>query len=138
MAQYIDKSAIVAEIERLAEVKPIDELQPQVQNKIDWLSGKLFAINSLRVFLDTIEVKEVDLNEEIELVKGDYEQVDVAWNNDFDYIAKHFFELGLRSTITEEDCKLIWNIGDEIPCMTEEEFFKELLRRYKAHKGEEV
>jgi uncharacterized protein YbaR (Trm112 family) len=78
----------------------------------------------------------VDLEKEIELVKGDYEQVDVAWNNDFDYIAKHFFELGLRSTITEEDCKLIWNIGDEIPNMPEEEFFKELLRRYKAQKGE--
>ena len=61
MAQYINKDVLVAEIERLAEVKPIDEFQPQVQNKIDWLSGKLFAINSLRVFLDTIEVKEVDL-----------------------------------------------------------------------------
>lgn len=52
--------------------------------------------------------------------------------------AKHFFELGLCNTITEEDCKLIWNIGDEIPNMPEEEFFKELLRRYKAQKGEEL
>ena len=60
MEQYIKKTALVAEIERLAEVKPIDEFQPQVQNKIDWLSGKLFAINSLRVFLDTLEVKEVN------------------------------------------------------------------------------
>jgi hypothetical protein len=41
------------------------------------------------------EAKEVDLEKEIELVKGDYEQVDVAWNNDFDYIARHFFELGM-------------------------------------------
>lgn len=38
----------------------------------------------------------LDLEKEIELVKGDYEQVDVAWNNDFDFIAKHFFELGLK------------------------------------------
>ncbi len=59
MAQYIDKSALVAEMERLTAVKPIDEFWPQVQNKIDWLSGKLFAINSLRVFLNTLEVKEV-------------------------------------------------------------------------------
>ena len=43
------------------------------------------------------EVKEVDLEKEIELIKGDYEQVDVAWNNDFDYIARHFFELGLKA-----------------------------------------
>ena len=42
-------------------------------------------------------VKEVDLEKEIELVKGDYEQVDVAWNNDFDFIARHFFELGLKA-----------------------------------------
>ena len=44
-----------------------------------------------------LEAKKVDLENEIELVKGDYEQVDVAWNNDFDYIARHFFELGLKS-----------------------------------------
>lgn len=68
MAKYIEKSALVAEIERLAEVKPIDEFQPQVQNKIDWLSGKLFAINSLRVFLNTLEVKEADLKKESELI----------------------------------------------------------------------
>jgi uncharacterized protein YbaR (Trm112 family) len=125
MAQYIEKSALLAEIDRLV-------------NNYDKALDYEAALEDVLDFIDTLEVKEVDLNEEIELVKGDYEQVDVAWNNDFDYIAKHFFELGLRSTITEEDCKLIWNIGDEIPCMTEEEFFKELLRRYKAHKGEEV
>lgn len=45
----------------------------------------------------SIKMKEVDLEKEIELVKGDYEQVDVAWNNDFDFIAKHFFELGIKS-----------------------------------------
>lgn len=40
--------------------------------------------------------EEVDLEKEIELIKGDYEQVDVAWNNDFDFIARHFYELGLN------------------------------------------
>ena len=43
-----------------------------------------------------IKAKEVGLEKEIELIKGDYEQVDVAWNNDFDFIAKHFFELGIQ------------------------------------------
>ena len=37
--------------------------------------------------------------------------------------------------LTEEDMKLIWNIGDEIPYMPEEDFFKELLKRFKAQKG---
>lgn len=47
--------------------------------------------------IGSIEKPEVDLEKEIELIKGDYEQVDVAWNNDFDFIARHFYELGLKS-----------------------------------------
>lgn len=43
-------------------------------------------------------MKEVDLKKEIELIKGDYEQVGVAWNNDSDYIARHFFELGIQQS----------------------------------------
>jgi hypothetical protein len=106
MTQYIDKSALVVEIERLAEVKPIDEFQPQVQNKIDWLSGKLFAINSLRVFLDTLEVKEVDLEKELiewhkEHFKKDGTFIGMSGfyltNNSQMDIAKHFFELGLKA-----------------------------------------
>ena len=49
-----------------------------------------------RHLTNSLKVEEVDLDKEIELVKGDYEQVDVAWNNDFDFIAKHFFELGIQ------------------------------------------
>ena len=37
-----------------------------------------------------------ELEKEIQLVKGDYEQVGVAWNNDFNYIAEHFFRHGLK------------------------------------------
>ena len=44
-----------------------------------------------------VEVKEVNLEKEIGLIKGDYEQVDVAWNNDFDFIARRFFELGVKA-----------------------------------------
>lgn len=81
MEQYIEKSALVAEIERLAEVKPIDEFQPQVQNKIDWLSGKLFAINSLRVFLDTLEVKDANeaLHTEYEKGRADVIADTLSW-----------------------------------------------------------
>lgn len=103
IVQYIDKSALVAEIERLAEVKPIDEFQPQVQNKIDWLSGKLFAINSLRVFLDTLEVKEVDLEKEIQQHINDcldikFPTTDIKMiAKDVEYTARKFFELGLKA-----------------------------------------
>ena len=95
MEHYISKSALVAEIKRLAEVKPIDEFQPQVQNKIDWLSGKLFAINSLRVFLDTLEVKEVDFDD-FGFYWGEYVSNLGGDINNYE-VAKYFYELGLKA-----------------------------------------
>lgn len=84
MKQYIDKSALAAEIEKRKRRNVLNE--GAFEEDIDILS-----------LLDTLEMKEVDLEKEIELVKGDYEQVDVAWNNDFDFIARHFFELGIKA-----------------------------------------
>ena len=57
----------------------------------------LSLVNSLQQ-----EQPDVDLDKEIELVKGDYEQVSVEWNKDFDYIARHFFELGRLNAGKEE------------------------------------
>ena len=95
-----------------------------------------FELNKIISFLNTLEAKEVDLEKEYK----DFVEEDPVYNKLVNgivgkAIAKHFFKLGLRSTITEEDYKLIWNIGDEIPNMPEEEFFKELLKRYKTQKG---
>jgi uncharacterized protein YbaR (Trm112 family) len=135
MAKYIPLDAVVAEIKRhisIAESQLALFGNEDERNRIIWAQQKKVC-EIILSFIDTLEVKEVGLDFEQELYKA-FGQV-----KDFTLgmrIAKHFFEFGLRSTITEEDCKLIWNIGDEIPCMTEEEFFKELLKRYKAKKGE--
>ena len=88
--KLIDKDEVAAEIERRKQT-----WQHQDQQYVNW--GKDVCDYFLG-FLDTLEVKEVDLEKEIELVKGDYEQVDVAWNNDFDFIARHFFELGMQQS----------------------------------------
>jgi len=138
MEQYISKSVLVAEIERRLWL-----LMPKMtfhQQRVE--------LEKLISFIDTLEVKEMDLEkhlkEDIEDVFFDLNGVAVKGAThyltveDVKDIAKHFYELGMLSTITEEDCKLIWNIGDEIPNMPEEDFFGELLRRYKAQKGEEV
>lgn len=61
------------------------------------IGGIIEGYTRTKKIISSLEVKEVDLEKEIELVKGDYEQVDVAWNNDFDFIARHFFELGINS-----------------------------------------
>lgn len=91
VAQYIDKNALVAEIRK--------RLLPVIRDKYydEWEEGQDSECIAILNIIDTLEMKEVDLEKEIELIKGDYEQVDVAWNNDFDFIAKHFFELGLKA-----------------------------------------
>jgi len=135
MTQYIDKDALVAEIDRLQ-----DALQDPAMNREsmqDYAHGGNKIINEILSFLNTLEVKEVDLEKELDSMITPELKFHKALPSLFD-VAKHFFELGLRSAITEEDCKLIWNIGDEIPNMPEEEFFKELLKRYKAQKEEKV
>ena len=62
MAQYIDKDALVAEIERrvnsylrLQNTPEMSDLQEELQNKIDCLNSFKGWINN------TLEVKEVDL-----------------------------------------------------------------------------
>ncbi len=134
MEQYISKDAVVAEIERIRnqEVQWMNR-----QGYTEYHQGLRDGYANILSFLNALEVKEVDLEEEYKnFVEDDPVYSKLVNNIVGKAIAKHFFELGLRSTITEEDCKLIWNIGDEIPNMPEEEFFKELLKRYKAQKGE--
>ena len=88
--KLIDKDAVVAEIE-----EAIDGPAPLHDQQCSWEDGYYCGLYKAESIIDNLEVKEVDLAKEIELVKGDYAQVDVAWNKDFDFIAKHFFELGM-------------------------------------------
>ena len=103
MAQYIDKSAVVAELERRISLFKKEKKTEKwsvgaSQTNVISLGARIAMCEELLSFINTLEVKKVDL--------------------------------------TEEDMKLVWNLGDEIPYMPEEEFYKELLKRYKAKKGE--
>ena len=121
--QYIDKAVIKVELERTEHETNYEPFTDEVLGKrfvcrsllsfLDTLEVKeeVFDINDIKdafksgydmgVLQTTKKMKsntkEVDLEKEIELVKGDYEQVDVAWNDDFDFIARHFYELGLKA-----------------------------------------
>lgn len=92
MKHLVDKDKILAKIE-----EAIDGPVPLHDQQCPWEDGYYCGLYKAEGIIDTIEVKEVDLEKEIELIKGDYAQVDVAWNKDFDFIAKHFFELGLKA-----------------------------------------
>jgi len=92
MAQYIDKDALVAEIERRLWL-----LVPKMtfhQQRVE--------LEKLISFIDTLEVKEVDLDKEFEWFLDEVEGVPRMWHSDEQIewakdIAKHFFELGIKA-----------------------------------------
>jgi len=102
--ELIDKSALVAEIKRLIDRDEYSEVYDYA-----FRDGNNAVCIHILHFLDTLEVKEVDLNKELNdfieeqkaLVKDDRV---VEYNNgdsfnhiyDLEFVAKHFFELGLK------------------------------------------
>lgn len=99
--KYIDKAAVVAEItkrisERVEEIKIGDSKTRPIDGSVS------VELISLLYFLDTLEVKEVDLEKEFETFLDNIEGVPRMWHSDEQIewakdIAKHFFELGLNT-----------------------------------------
>ena len=105
MNQYIDKAAVVAEIER--RIEEGEEVIKQMPSSA--IIGLVQAYKNILSFLDTLEVKEVDLKKEINnyikenffgsqtigffanRTEGELDDQDIA------LCAKHFFELGLNA-----------------------------------------
>ena len=96
MEQYIPKSALVAEIEKL-ELCTMDE---HMNFYSEAAEGEYHALSNLESFLDTFEVKEVDLDSYY------HEFLEKEWfNNSYvrtvsemmAFTAKHFFKLGLKA-----------------------------------------
>ena len=141
--KLIDKDALVAEIDKRKIGYNTDGKHTVEYN----------TVKKILDILDTLEVKEVDLEEEItHYFKG--------WGNNEIHcfammqdgtsvgidecidIAKHFFELGLNSSVpmTWEDIRNIDHILDgmrnENQVFGYPKFHEEALRRFKAQKGE--
>ena len=102
VTHLIDKDALVTEIER--RTNELWELLPdasKVENGSITTSeacntGKYTALESFRRFIDTLEVKEVDLEKEIESLVED-NSVNGYYREDVYETAEHFFELGLKA-----------------------------------------
>lgn len=99
MAYLIDKAAVVAEIKRRKEL-----VSDPILSGNDLMIGERNAYFNLLSFLDTLEVKEVDLEKELiewhkEHFKKDGTFIRMSGfyltNNSQMDIAKHFFELGM-------------------------------------------
>ena len=95
--KLIDKDVLVAEIEKcynecLKRAKITDP---------DYWNAKADAYrNVLAILDDTLEVKEVNLEEEIKEVQRDYKTIEeyegypcTMYASDIEWIARHFFEL---------------------------------------------
>ena len=91
MAQYIDKSVVVAEIERRIN----KEIQSCTTN-LGYSQGFVDSMRNLLSFFDTLKTKEVDLGKEINLwvEENTYNGYCSASIHE---TAEHFFEFGLKT-----------------------------------------
>ena len=101
MAQYIDKAAVVTEIEELISNGKIKCQQSQENNDqvsyIAW-SEHIAACGKILSFLDALEVKEIDLKKEYDnKFFKDPVFCKLVNRNAGISIAKYFFELGLNA-----------------------------------------
>ena len=110
MTQYIDKDALVAEIQK--RIKETESMQPKFDQ---FWAGQISAFKGVLKILDTLEVKEVDLDfqmfaKEMDIVFAlpssetkNTEEEPLNWEY---AIAKHFFELGLKAQKIQDEIKI--------------------------------
>ena len=111
MPQYIDKDAVVEEIEKRignCAKQREDMLNVQCYTLAEDASARIGELNCIQDFIDTLDVKDVDLEKIINDYFKDWKFDDeldimVKPNNysasfaDLKEIAKYFFELGLKA-----------------------------------------
>lgn len=92
--KLIDKDALVTEIKKRIKVsQDYAKCNLTEKTRIGNYAQQL-ELKGILDFLDILEVKDIDLEKEVELWYGEY-----AGNRRFDWngFAKHFFELGLKA-----------------------------------------
>ena len=149
--KLIDKAALVAEIEkRIEETK---SMQPKFDQ---FWAGQISAFKGVLKIIDTLEVKEVDLEKEIETHLKDcldvkFPTTDIELiKKDVAYTAKKFFELGMSVSkqaekdleLTCEDIRELYIVFAEVDteielCKTDIKtetlgYYQEVLKRFKA------
>ena len=101
MAHLIDKDALVAEIERLRDEALTRQHNLERIGQVTSIDEQVaFNLNKVLSFIDTLEVKEVDLEKEIDNYLLTY------WNEEREkflhpFLKKmcvHFFELGITAS----------------------------------------
>lgn len=114
--KLIDKDTLAREIERRIKY---DEMVMDHNTQItELLSRELNTLYELSSFIKSLEVKEVDLEKEIEEVKHNYKVDDNRHTSicsaDIEWLANHFFELGFKSRIDKELVEEVYSHLDSI------------------------
>ena len=100
MGEYIDKSALVAEIKKHRAIW--DGMDG------DYCKGQRLAYSDVISILNTLEVKEVDLEEEIKRFTTSKELYEA--DSVIKAVAEHFYELGLKAqtdAFNDKACRAI-------------------------------
>ena len=90
MAQYIDKSALVAEINKLKNISL--EYGYTTEQRVIVNVGKDLILKKLLDYIDTLEGMEINIEKEVNEHWDEWAKEDGFHSIDF---AKHFFELGI-------------------------------------------
>ena len=106
MEQYIPKSVLVTEIERNLYICAIMISQHQDENCVELYKQKAEVYQWMRSFIDTLEVKEVDLEKELDDWRHNHfhgrrdKDANGEWLERISQLelAKHFFELGIAAS----------------------------------------
>ena len=127
MEQYILKDVLVAEItHKIKVLEAFVNYLDGISDKVEKAKNKIEVLGDMLLFIDTLEVKEVDLEKEIDRFYGMYrkdgktflledneECVDwkIDCNPEFEKsFAKHFFELGM---VVSNKAQNIWHDANE-------------------------
>lgn len=107
MTQYLEKSALVAEIEKRLSLLEGGTGHPETMKQVE---GVIKGYKSILSFLDTLKTKEVNLDKEFEWFLDEVEGMPRMWHSDEQIewakdIARHFYELGLRTKDVNEIIK---------------------------------
>ena len=108
--ELIDKNVVITEIKGLIRTNELYLSEPNTDEIRFQKVGAYSVLNDLLHFIDTLEVKDVDLEKEI----GKYlDANDIEFSHQIKLLdfAKHFFELGLT-----EQTPTVWHyVSAEIP-----------------------
>lgn len=95
MAQYIDKSALVTEIERLKSIQLSIFSKGETEESCYKSLSCISVYNEVLSLLDTLEVKEMDFDD-FGFYWGEYVSNLGGDINNYE-VAKYFYELGLKA-----------------------------------------